>query len=157
VRLTQINPNICKYTKEGRKLVHNERAIDIKDLFRHYEENWNLNETVEFNVNRIAALSAQQGKCLITGQQLQIGKIEIHHKKPVEQGGTNATSNLTLLNWRAHKMVHLKDVPSIQEYYVLLKQNLNEKLNDRTFLKNLNKFRKEVGNYELTLANIGAI
>jgi hypothetical protein len=154
--LRQMNPKVCKYTKEGRKLVHDERAINIDDLFIHFEENPNYHESVEFNVNRIAALSSQQGICRITNQRLKVGHIETHHKKPVEQGGTNATSNLILLNCRAHRMIHMKDLLKIRETFEKLKRSLSMKLNDRTFLKNLNKYRKEVGNDELTLSHIGA-
>jgi len=149
----QINPKISKYTKEGRTLVHEARRSDISELFTYFEENWNYHETVEFNVNRSAALSRQDGKCAITGQRLMVGFIETHHKKPVEQGGTNETANLVLLNTKAHKMIHMKDPTEIKNSYTSLKRF--SPINARTFLKNLNKFRREASNNELTMENIG--
>ena len=39
-------------------------------------------EDVEFNDNRVSLYVGQAGKCGVSGKVLEIGKMEVHHKKP---------------------------------------------------------------------------
>jgi group II intron reverse transcriptase/maturase len=168
----QINPKVCKYTKEGRKLVHSNKLVDTSLLHNHFTENPKYHETAEYNVNRLAALSIQKGLCKITGLPLKIGFIHTHHIKPIEQGGNNKTSNLALLWTLAHEMIHAVQENAIKSRYHDLKTageisiktlrqaaKINgtkppEKWSDKCVLRKINKYRLKAGYEKLTVKEI---
>lgn len=134
-----LNQEICNYTEEGRKRIHdNLRAINHKIL--HYiMENPVQGQTTEYNDNRISLYVAQNGKCSVTGEILEIGNMECHHKKPKELGGKDEYKNLTFVLKDVYKLIHAVEIEIIEKYKEIL--NL-----DKKSLERLNKLRSKVGN-----------
>lgn len=130
---------ICNYTEEGRKRIHdNLREINHKIL--HYiMENPVQGQTTEYNDNRISLYVAQNGKCSVTGEILEIGNMECHHKKPKELGGKDEYKNLTFVLKDVYKLIHAVEIEIIEKYKIIL--NL-----DKKSLERLNKLREKVGN-----------
>lgn len=129
---------ICNYTQEGRDLIHknlqNESLLIAKILAKGNEY-----KSSELFDNSISLIAGQKGKCYVTQQYLKIGNMECHHKKPKSLGGTDEYKNLVWLTYEAHKLVHVKEVETINKYLKLI--NI-----DKTGLKRLNSLRKLVGN-----------
>lgn len=98
-----------------------------------------LGENTEYNDNRIALYVGQNGKCSVTGVKLEIGEMEVHHKKPKYLGGTDEYNNLTFVTYNVHKLIHVVNEEVISKYRILL--NL-----DKKGLEKLNKLRELVGN-----------
>lgn len=128
---------ICNYTKEGRKLIHKELTHVNKEIMKYFVDN-PLQSSVELNDNRISMYSEQNGKCIITNHILQ-EDAEVHHIKPISQGGTDAYKNLALMIPEAHKLIHATTEDTIKYYVTLL--NLS-----KSQIKKVNKYRKYVGN-----------
>lgn len=78
------NSKICKYTEEGRKLIHqNLRFDDFTLIVLHMLANSVIpNKSVEYLDNRVSLYAAQYGKCAITGKPLWIDELHCHHKLP---------------------------------------------------------------------------
>ncbi|MDU5082071.1 group II intron reverse transcriptase/maturase [uncultured Tissierella sp.] len=130
---------ICDYTEEGRRLIHAQlNKINIRVL-NYLMYNPVRDESIEYNDNRISLYCGQNGKCAITGRPLEIGDMEVHHKKPRELGGTDAYENLTFILKNCHKLIHATNTETIEKYFKLL--NLNKKEIDK-----INKLRIKVGN-----------
>ncbi|QAT38908.1 group II intron reverse transcriptase/maturase [Clostridium sp. JN-9] len=127
---------ICSYTEEGRKLIHDKlECIDMKIL--HYlMENPIRNATVELNDNRLSLYSAQKGKCSITRKRLDIGNIEVHHKIPRSQGGKDNYQNLILITKDVHKLIHATITTTIEHYLNIVKPTgeMLEKINNLRML-----------------------
>lgn len=134
-----LNQDICNYTEEGRKRIHdNLRTINHKIL--HYiMENPVQGQTTEYNDNRISLYVAQNGKCSVTGEILEIGNMECHHKKPKELGGKDEYNNLTFVLKDVYKLIHAVEIEIIEKFKDIL--NL-----DKKSLERLNKLRSKVGN-----------
>lgn len=99
---------ICNYTQEGRLSIHhNLKNVDI-NIVKYLMKNPVENGSVEYNDNRISVYIAQNGKCRITGVSLLIGKMECHHVKPINRGGTDKYSNLIFITFNVHKLLHAK-------------------------------------------------
>lgn len=134
--------DICNYTKEGRKKLHQKQKAVTDIAIQYLLENPNHKESIEFNDNRISLYIGQLGKDNITGNMLALKNIEVHHKKPKEKGGDDRYNNLVLINSDTHKLIHATVTETIN--YYLQKLDINEK-----GLKKLNKLRIAVGNCEL--------
>lgn len=133
---------VCKYTAEGRSLIHNNlQAIDISIL--HYLMNHpNNNRSIEYNDNRLALYCAQNGKCAITGKVLEIGDIHCHHIVPIHAGGTDKYQNLKIVCVDIHKLIHAVDERTIRGLLEKVKLNAYQ-------LKRLNYLRRMAGNQEI--------
>ncbi len=130
---------ICDYTEEGRRLIHAQlNKINIRVL-NYLMYNPVRDESIEYNDNRISLYCGQNGRCAITGRPLEIGNMEVHHKKPRELGGTDAYENLTFILKNCHKLIHATKAETIEKYLKLL--NLSKKEIDK-----INKLRIKVGN-----------
>lgn len=139
------NSKIGKYTEEGRNLVHGKLVTDITPLFQYMEDNPKYKGTTEYNINRVAALSQQQGKCPIIGNQLMIGYFAVHHRVPLKMNGTDETSNLVVLESRAHKMVHSTDNEVLRNLYNQIKEVHGDRIKLRSLVTKLNKYRTLAG------------
>ena len=102
-------------------------------------ENPITKEDTEFNDNRISLYVGQAGKCGVTGKILEVGNMEVHHKKPKVVGGGNEYNNLIYVTSNIHKIIHATTEETITKYLE------NEKL-DENQMEKLNKLRKLVGN-----------
>ncbi|MFX3625094.1 MAG: group II intron reverse transcriptase/maturase [Ectobacillus sp.] len=132
------------YTAEGRRLIHsNQRAVP-DFMIRYLMENPVKSQSMEYNDNRIPKYIAQYGKCAVTGKDLEIGNMELHHKKPKSMGGTDAYQNLLFILYDVHKLVHAVNDKTIKKYLDTL--NLSKKQ-----LSKVNDLRKRVGNCEIIM------
>lgn len=130
--------NTNNYTEEGRKLIHKNLG-GCNHLIMYLLNTTHDSQTVEFNDNRISLIAGQQGKCYVTGNQLEIGKMECHHKKPKYLGGSDEYKNLVWVKEDVHKLIHATQQTTIDKYLKLL--DLDEK-----GFKRVNSLRKLVEN-----------
>lgn len=129
---------ICKYTAEGRILIHKALELDMGILHKLMLST-EKGESVEYMDNRISLYAGQCGKCAITGVKLDFDDIRCHHKIPLEFGGTDKYSNLIILHVHVHFLVHATTSETINKYLKLVKPTSQqlEKINKlRTFVKN---------------------
>ncbi|WHF27556.1 group II intron reverse transcriptase/maturase [Bacillus altitudinis] len=135
---------ICDYTESGRKKIH--QAIKMNTLIIKYLlENPIKGETTEYNDNRISLYVGQNGKCSVTGDFLEIGRMHCHHKTPRSVGGDDRYNNLTFVKVEVHKLIHATKPETIKKF-------LNDLKLSEEHLKKLNRLRKKVGN-EIILVN----
>jgi RNA-directed DNA polymerase len=133
--------DICNYTKVGRNKIH-KSLRGYKHLVDYLLRTTNENNTAEFDDNRISLIAGQQGKCYVTGVDLEIGNMECHHRTPRCDGGTDEYKNLVWICSEAHKLIHAKHSNIITKYQSTL--SLDEK-----GLKRVNSLRKLVGNSDI--------
>jgi len=105
---------------------------------RYLMKNPILNKTVEYNDNRISLYVGQRGKCAVTGNELQIGKMHCHHIKPKYLGGDDKYKNLIFVEENVHILLHSTNENTILKYLDKLK--INEKQ-----IEKLNKLRVLAG------------
>ena len=129
---------VNQYTPAGRQAIHkNLENVDICIL--HYlMRNPVQYASVEYNTNRLALYCAQQGRCAVTKQPLEVGNIHCHHKTPRKQGGKDQYSNLVLVTEEVHILIHATDTNVIAQYTQLLKLNIKQR-------NRLNTLRKAQG------------
>lgn len=130
--------DICNYTKPGRDKIH-KSLRGYKHIINYLLSNTDGINTAEFDDNSISLISGQQGKCYITGLDLEVDNMKCHHKKPKVNGGTDEYKNLVWICGNAHKLIHCNEIQAINKYLGLL--SLDEK-----GLKRVNSLRKLVGN-----------
>jgi group II intron reverse transcriptase/maturase len=127
---------INKYTKEGREEIHKELNNINPYILTYLMKNYIPNKSIEYNDNRLAIYVAQKGKCYITGETLEIGKMHCHHIKPVKNGGMDNYDNLTFVTENAHRLIHANNNEVISKYLEKLKLNNNQ-------IEKLNKLREK--------------
>lgn len=74
--------DICNYTPHGRAKIHKNLTNIDKSTLKYIMRNPVKNEDEEFNDNRISLYVGQAGQCGVSGKRLEIGNMEVHHKKP---------------------------------------------------------------------------
>lgn len=132
----------CNYTEKGRELIHqNLKKISWRDL-QYLMENPKVNESIEYNDNRISLYVGQNGLCAITKEPLDIENMDCHHKIPKYLGGTDEYQNLILITREVHILIHATREETINK----ILQNLKI---GQTGIKKINKLRKLVGNNEI--------
>ena len=62
----------------------------------------------EFTTYAWMLYTKQKGKDKVTGKELNIENMVIHHVRPIEKGGNNDSRNLILINWWTHELIHGK-------------------------------------------------
>ena len=137
-RLYSFKQETNNYTEQGRILVH-KQLFGYNHLIEHLLKTSQENTSIEFNDNRISLMVGQQGICAITGNLLEIGNMECHHKKPKSLGGTDEYKNLVWICGETHKLIHCTKQETIEKY-------LNQLQLDSKGIKKLNSLRKQVGN-----------
>jgi group II intron reverse transcriptase/maturase len=138
LRVSKIfNPDICLYTEEGRKVIHNKLHMYLNKGIEYLLENPDKKENVAVNDMRLSIFSGQQGKCYITGIPLKLKEIKIHRKSPDKGDKYN---NLVLVNWNESYLIYEKDMNLVTR--IIGEMNLSIKGYNK--LMNL---RKLVGNY----------
>ncbi len=132
---------ICKYTVEGREEIHRNLKFDetVMTVLHMLARAYLPNRSVEYMDNRVSLYAAQYGKCAVTGKVLWIDEIHCHHKKPLNQGGTDEYKNLIIVHIDVHKLIHATKPETIQAY-------LNEIKPDKSQLDKINKLRVLAGN-----------
>jgi len=130
----QIKRSICNYTPEGRAEIHKSLGLNIFMLHALMRATM-VGRSIEYMDNRISLYAAQNGKCAISGKQLEFEEIHCHHKLPLSLGGSDKYQNLIIIHRDSHKLVHATERNTIDRYFNKL--NLNN-----TMLTKLNKLRK---------------
>lgn len=133
----------CDYTITGREKIHTGlKSVDM-DILQYIMKNSILTKSSEYNDNRVSLYVGQQGKCYVTDGKLMIGKMEVHHKKPKSQNGSDEYKNLVFVTSNIHKLIHATDDLTISKY-------LGELTESKINYARLNKLRRLVGNYKLS-------
>ena len=131
--------DICNYTKESRLKNHTNIGKYTELLIKDYISRGNEYQDLKLWDNSISLISGQNVCCGVTGETLQIGNMELHHRKPRKLGGTNDYKNLVWLTYEAHKLIHCTEQDTINKYMEILKL-------DKKQLKKVNNLRKLVEN-----------
>ncbi len=100
------------------------------------------NRSIEYNDNRISRLCASYSKCEISGNRLEVGNMECHHKIPLHLGGNDEYNNLIWVDKSIHKLIHATKNNTIKKYLNVI--NLDSKA-----IKKLNLLRVKAGNKPL--------
>jgi group II intron reverse transcriptase/maturase len=130
----QLKRSVCNYTPKGRAEIHKSLGINISVLHALMRATM-VGRSIEFMDNRISLYAAQNGKCAVTGKQLEFEEIHCHHKLPLSIGGSDKYQNLIIIHRDTHKLVHATERETISRYINQL--NINN-----TMLIKLNKLRK---------------
>lgn len=132
------NRQINSYTPEGRQLIHKDLTVNMRILHAMLI-NPIIDESAEYNDNRLALFSAQHGKCAVTGRLFETTEdIHCHHKVPKERGGNDGYRNLILINKMVHNLIHAQSKEKIQKYLEILSL-------DTKALNKVNELRKLAG------------
>lgn len=134
--------DVCNYTPDGRVKVHSYLQKVHIDVLRYMLEHPVINQSIEYNDNRLSLYVGQNGLCAITGKPFNIGEMECHHKTPKSQGGTDAYKNLVLVLPKIHKLIHATNKETIQKL-------LNDLNLTSDMLTKVNKLRSLVGNEDI--------
>lgn len=137
-----MNQDICNYTQAGRKLIHDNLSNINSEIVYYLMRNPVFGESAEFNDNRISLYVAQNGKCFITGEALEISNMEVHHKTPQQHKGKDSYKNLVFVSGYAHKLIHATEQATIEKYIRILTRQAID-------FKRLNQLRVSVGNLEI--------
>lgn len=131
--------NICNYTVEGRKIIHENLKCIPKDVLNQVMNTKLFDRSIEYQDNRISKYVSQYGKCYITGKIIELDSVYCHHIIPIKHGGNDKYSNLVIVEKKLGKLINSTDVSKISEKVKIL--GLNNKQ-----LSKLNKLREQVGN-----------
>lgn len=128
---------INKYTAAGRAEIH-KRLEKVDTGILHYLMRHPAEGSIEYNDNRLSLYCAQQGKCAVLNEPMEISRIHCHHKKPKAQGGNDSYGNLVLVDISVHILIHATKKETIAMYKGIL--NLNQKQMEKA-----NKLRAIIG------------
>ena len=128
---------INKYTAAGRAEIH-KRLEKVDTGILHYLMRHPAEGSIEYNDNRLSLYCAQQGKCAVLHEPMEICRIHCHHKKPKAQGGNDSYGNLVLVDISVHILIHATKKETIAMYKGIL--NLNQKQ-----MEKVNKLRAIIG------------
>jgi group II intron reverse transcriptase/maturase len=132
----------CNYTKEGRAALHDNLRCVNPRVMEYLLNNPVQGESAEYNDNRISLYAGQEGCCGVTGQALRIGRMEVHHKDPKQNGGSDNYMNLIFVTAEVHKLIHATTPETIERYLPCLQKSENA-------LQKLNRLRIQAGNVKL--------
>ena len=128
-----ISAAVCCFSQEGRKKIHENLEMDMS-LFAELRKCLPNNRSMEYADCKLSLLSAQKGKCAISGEPfVHPDNIVCYLKIPKEQGGQERYSNLVLLHTRFLPLLTDMDTATLKEIYKLL--NMTKK--QRTKINNL--------------------
>jgi len=133
---------VCKYTTEGRALIHDDLKIIDTRILLYMMNNPVRYRSIEYNDNRLALYCAQNGKCAITKETLEIGDIHCHHVIPLHMGGDDKYHNLKIVSVNIHKLIHATEAITISSLMDIVKPNAYQQ-------KRLNYLRKIAGLQEI--------
>lgn len=132
------------YTEEGRQNVHEKLQSINKKILQYIMKNPVKDESIEYNDNRLSLYCGQQGKCAVTGKELEIGEIHCHHVEPKTAGGNDSYGNLILVTETVHRIIHAKEKETIREL-------LRCTAVTAEILRKINKYRVLAGNEKITM------
>ena len=133
-----ISAAVCCFSPTGRKKIHDNLDMDTT-LFAYLREHPPQGHSLEYADCRLSLLSAQKGKCAVSGEWfLQPDSIVCHMKVPKEQGGQERYSNLVLLHRRYLPLLTGQDaavLKSICKQLTVTRKQLTKINNLRTAAK----------------------
>lgn len=115
------------YSEIGRIKIHKRLNSIITNGVLKIADNPIMDETVEYNDNRISKWAAQCGKCYITGEYLS-NHFDCHHINPRYLGGNDRFNNLVISE--VHKLLHSNDNLKSQLIYHEITGNKLKKFNN---------------------------
>ncbi|MFB5454659.1 group II intron reverse transcriptase/maturase [Enterococcus avium] len=134
---------ICKYTPEGRVLIHKYLTFPI-DIINQLMNMNNPDESIEFRDNRISKYSSQRGRCRVTKEFLELADIYCHRIIPKKLGGKDNFQNLVIIHRNIHQLIHEND--KARATLLVMEMRITG-----TQLEIINQFRKKAKNCELSL------
>lgn len=134
---------ICKYTPEGRVLIHKYLTFPI-DIINHLMNMNNPDESIEFRDNRVSKYSSQRGRCRVTKEFLELADIYCHRIIPKNLGGKDNFQNLVIIHRNIHQLIHEND--KARATLLVMEMRITG-----TQLEIINQFRKKAKNCELSL------
>lgn len=102
------------YSEEGRVRIFKQLNAILAVPLAKITESPIMDETIEYNDNRISRWISQQGRCYVTDEFLN-ESFECHHVVPRKLGGSDRFDNLVILTPEVHRMVHMTNVEIIVE------------------------------------------
>lgn len=136
------SPQICNYTEEGRRRIHEKLKANHKEVIKFLLDNTVIDENLEYNDNRISLYVGQNGKCGVTRRPLNKNSMVVHRRIPKNKGGKDNYTNLIYVDGYVHKLIHENKEEIIEKYK-------NKLSLDSIGLKKINILRKLVGNYAI--------
>lgn len=128
------------YSEIGRT---NFKTSDKELLSRAYHIMENVKyENLELNSFRVSLFLKQKGLCYVTGEELLVSQMEMHHMKPKKYGGKDEFKNLCYISYYVHKLIHAKEDDIIKLYLKLVAPNEKQ-------LVKINKLRNLAKNTEI--------
>lgn len=134
---------ICKYTPEGRVLIHKYLTFPI-DIINQLMNMNNPYESIEFRDNRVSKYSSQRGRCRVTKEFLELADIYCHRIIPKKLGGKDNFQNLVIIHRNIHQLIHEND--KARATLLVMEMRITG-----TQLEIINQFRKKAKNCELSL------
>ncbi len=105
-RKVMLSHNYSPYVAIDRVMIHNnQNAVSIESL-QYLIENQDSTQSTEYNDNLLSLYVGQQGKCFISGNILDVETMICKHKKPKSLGGSDAYSNLVLLEPNIFQLIN---------------------------------------------------
>ncbi len=134
---------ICKYTPEGRVLIHKYLTFPI-DIINQLMNMNNPDESIEFRDNRVSKYSSQRGRCRVTKEFLELADIYCHRIIPKNLGGKDNFQNLVIIHRNIHQLIHENN--KARATLLVMEMRITG-----TQLEIINQFRKKAKNCELSL------
>ncbi|HAQ1518013.1 TPA: group II intron reverse transcriptase/maturase [Enterococcus faecium] len=134
---------ICKYTPEGRVLIHKYLTFPI-DIINQLMNMNNPDESIEFRDNRVSKYSSQRGRCRVTKEFLELADIYCHRIIPKNLSGKDNFQNLVIIHRNIHQLIHEND--KARATLLVMEMRITG-----TQLEIINQFRKKAKNCELSL------
>ena len=130
--------SINKFTAEGRVEIHRQLGNINMGILHYLMLNADTSKSIEYNDNRLSLYCAQQGKCAVTKQPLEIDDIHCHHRVPRKAGGDDKYQNLIIVSENVHTLLHAIQPEIIDKYLKKLRL-------DKRQLSKVNSLRELLG------------
>lgn len=131
--------NICNFTVEGRKVIHENLRCIPKDVLNQVMNTKLYDRSIEYLDNRISKYVSQYGKCYVTGKIIELDSVYCHHIIPIKHGGNDKYSNLVIVERKIAKLINCTNVSKVLKEIDVLEL-------DNKQVSRLNKLRAQVGN-----------
>lgn len=99
---------VNSYTKEGRALIHRKIQTVSADKIEYLMQHPIPGATIEMNDNRLSLYVAQQGKCFVSGVELNVKNCVLHRKKNLPAGMSDKYQNLVLVTPQVENLISLE-------------------------------------------------
>lgn len=120
-----ISAAVCCFSQEGRRKIHENLEMGTA-LFDEVRRHLSNSHSMEYADCKLSLLSAQKGKCAISGELLvSPDDFVCYLKVPKEQGGQERYSNLVLFHRKYLPLLTDMDTAILKEIYKLL--NMSKK------------------------------